>query len=814
MSRPDFNNFLKNISNPSLTSLESNEAYDDVMGAVADMFGTIYDCMEGLKITTTYDMTYEDLNMNVVNMVSHYLNTDHLKDTLFTLMRLWQEKHAPFTCESERDYVTLDGEYVLLHGERIWIGALIEDFLNDPGAFVKKEVMKSFLFFIKNSGSLHKSKGIKPLLERLIEFYGAPNCIDKSFNGIHEHQLPDIRNMRMDVMTSVQGIVNLSNIEKTNELDLTEPYSFTQYLELKNYKYCILDNQVFMSYKKRDDWYFLTEAEELYSIGEDFLVVKFDRKLIVYREDFEIYLVDDGSYSFIEPVPSYISGLSSDKIIDFIPQIVNKKNDTDIYENVLYFIERDTTKKRFSLKQIRYDSQKNKIYEEYVIEKLRISDDPAFFGRGTDPKKIIFDVTSLYVNKENDIIDIVYLFTMDYIDYDYVEETDSYTLKSGQFLCLARDDNTDDEQEVLYRIIDKIVLNQSVKIEMVERIINPDSAFDNLLEKYKYGTYDKVLDIIYPKRTTIFSDFPTVFEFSVSIAHKLVLINSNKSYDSLGIDILSLPKTYLDIPSMNDILYIESNPQQHFDDYPVINIVYRKDGFIYMMNLWMNQFSKKATVYNIHRILRNYPDRESLVNIDNYRISKNHIYCCISIDGPKEFTKEIVSIDNMDYLLNKDFISKNMSLSYDVKVNKITTESQKYFDTVRRISYTHENRFVKSLSILQFANDEQREEYVMSQLVDVYKPINVINKGLFPKVDLGQLDRGLAYAHGILESTTDNSAYNQYDKFKIHAKIKLSDSSSYIQTDTLVGEKLFIDDSGIPELPEFCEESEICGELL
>ena len=106
----DFLTFLQDISNQYIDELLDNPRYTDLLSGIANMFNTLYRRVQEINILNTLDITsdrdftkYIAGNMKTVSpgvtkpyndvlleQVAIYLNTDHFKETVAELMRLWQ----------------------------------------------------------------------------------------------------------------------------------------------------------------------------------------------------------------------------------------------------------------------------------------------------------------------------------------------------------------------------------------------------------------------------------------------------------------------------------------------------------------------------------------------------------------------------------------------------------------------------------------------------------------------------------------------------------------------------------------------------
>ena len=105
MSDINFYEFFKDITNQSLTPLQANPAYDDLLSGIANLFDTVYqraiDVKIGPQLELDADTDFQKyLNENegtvvkdvILEVIAEYLDTIHFKDTIAILIRLYEER--------------------------------------------------------------------------------------------------------------------------------------------------------------------------------------------------------------------------------------------------------------------------------------------------------------------------------------------------------------------------------------------------------------------------------------------------------------------------------------------------------------------------------------------------------------------------------------------------------------------------------------------------------------------------------------------------------------------------------------------------
>lgn len=474
MSDINFYEFLKNSTNQSLAPLQANPAYDDLVSGIANLFQTVYQRAIDVKIGPQLDINANTdfqkyLNENdgtvvkdiILEKIAEYLDTSHFKDTIAILIRLYEERN---------------------------LGTEIPNL----DIFVANHIIPSFKFFTINAGTLHKSKGIKTLLESLFEFYSPTDPSIRMFDGINEKDELDEKGTRLNRYTSYRiGINEL--LLKQNYSDLSNiKLNIISYLELNTKKLVVAEKTngykyVFISDKQREDWWIVdSNISKLIKMDEDYFAIYKNNSISVYSDSSNIY---DDNFIFVSP-----SVIESVEDVVFIPKVINIEDKFNQYHNgVLYYVEyveyTDTTDTIpsvpyvYNLKRLR--NLNDNIIIEDIKPKLGISFDPYYKYEDIDtyPKisqYISFDYLWLNFYDKSataydfDIrdVDIVYSYIM---EYKYEDNTGgSVEVKTSNFLTVARDGyNYDYENSVFQRRpLSTIEINLKDKYILQERVLS------------------------------------------------------------------------------------------------------------------------------------------------------------------------------------------------------------------------------------------------------------------------------------------------------------------------------------------------------
>jgi len=396
MPEYDFFSFLKDITNEALVPLQDNSNYDTMITAVANEFSKVYKRFDDIKLKTVLaddtDNTFQknlDNNLKVVgetetiytdvllNKISEYFDTDHFKDTMSLMIKKWQERE--------------------------------EGGISDIEVFVQENIIPYFKFFTLNSGDLHKTKGTKPLLENLFNFYGEANSTDRSFDEVLEYDDPDVNSNRFNAFTSSRVLLNedlLSN-NFTTEDDLT----ITKYISTSNNKLILAGGHVFISTKSREDWWEIGTADDILKLNEDFFVIYKDNELNIYDDSISIY---NDTYEFVSPV---ILKTYSD--VFFVPRVNNIEDRFGQYHaNNIYYVTIDTGS--YNLKRVRYNSTNETITDEVMKEGMTITFDDRIsdYSNGQKFDEII-SIDWLWMNLYDDDA-TVYEYNEGFSDVEYV----------------------------------------------------------------------------------------------------------------------------------------------------------------------------------------------------------------------------------------------------------------------------------------------------------------------------------------------------------------------------------------------------------
>lgn len=294
----DFYRFLKDVTNQSLNPLQNNSKYDAILRAIANVFSTLYERVQLIKINNTLDLNndleYQNyLNNNsgsisqdiILEYVSEYLDTDHFKDTVAVLMRMYEYR---------------------ANGNQ----------LNNLDKFVEQWIIPSFKFFTMNAGDLHKAKGTQGLLERLFEFYSEVNDGTRMFDGLIEQETEDTRDYRLSKFTSYRVGIDEANLKRNYpNIGALNNIEITKYMELGKHRYVQANGFLFMSEKDRDDWWVVDILDALYKVDDSYYVIQRDDLILLYADDVDMY---DDNYDF--NAPEWITRESN---VEFIPQVVN-----------------------------------------------------------------------------------------------------------------------------------------------------------------------------------------------------------------------------------------------------------------------------------------------------------------------------------------------------------------------------------------------------------------------------------------------------------------------------------------------------------
>jgi hypothetical protein len=293
---------------------------------------------------------YKDL---ILEQLSLYLDTDHFKDTVAMMMRLWQKR------AEDGGLIGVSEEYI--------------------ETFLEEHIIPSFKFFTMNAGDLHKSKGVKVLLSRLFEFYGQVDNSERNFDDVKEHDLEDSSGRRFRKFSSLrEGITVESLLKNYADVEIFSGVNLniTHYVELETHRFAVAENYLFISRRDREDWYIINIVDEIYRLNKNYLVIKQYKTLQVYSDRINIY--DEITNEFI--LPSVSSEINVENV-EFIPTVINIEDKFNQYhDNNLYFI--DSYLKpaggfgcfQLNLKRIRHRVE----FDTLVVESIKLDMGPTF----------------------------------------------------------------------------------------------------------------------------------------------------------------------------------------------------------------------------------------------------------------------------------------------------------------------------------------------------------------------------------------------------------------------------------------------------
>ena len=497
----NFYDFLKNATNQSLVFLENNDAYDDVLYALANMFDTLYTRVQDIKVTNSMDLVNSSdfqkyLNTNdgtvvidfILEYAAQYLDTDHFKDTVALLIRQYEERRV-------------GGE------------------IPNLDQFIQNEIIPSFKFFTMNAGDLHKSKGVQGLIERIFEFYSPTANYEKMFDGVVEWDNEDLFDKRLEKFTSYRIGLSADNLlNNYSDNTLLEGITIKKYLEFETHKIALGDDYVFISRKDREDWWIVDNADDVFKINDDYFALYIDNTLMFYQDDIEIY---SSSYEYITPTPE-----STYENVKFIPTVINVNDPYNHYQtNNLYFVERLESNDTFgdyeyNLIRFHHDVDRARIEFNVVKQGMGLSYDPLSYSSRTTYPKITEYISLDYIwidLYESDDVDYAFNAEDTKLVYSYVIEYQTkqpnefcgFTYPKSKLLVVARDGyNYDSETNgFYYNIINELDDENIDKYIFQERVIT-SLLQDELNKSISSETFDvkTVFDMFVPTREYIYED--------------------------------------------------------------------------------------------------------------------------------------------------------------------------------------------------------------------------------------------------------------------------------------------------------------------
>jgi len=471
----DFYQFLKDITNQSLAPLQDNARYDVILQGIASIFSKLYERVQEIKITNTLDITADldyqnylntndgDVKQNVIlEYLSLYLNTDHFKDTVAVLMRLYEYRS---------------------NGNQI----------NNLDQFIASWIIPSFKFFTMNAGDLHKSKGTKALLERLFEFYSEVNDDTQMFDGLIEQETEDARDRRFNLFTSYRISADEISLKKNYEnISALSDIQITQYVELYKHRYVVANGFLFMSEKDRDDWWIIDILDAFYKIDENYFVVKRDDIIYLYSDDHDMY-----TENFEFDSPEWIERETN---VEFVPQIINNRDPLGEYHyGNFYWIEKipndaDTfADYLYNLK--RWKVVGTTVELQMVRQGLGLGYEPLAFtaNQSSYPRiNAILSVDYLWLDfhdpeatsYEFDVEDVKMVYTFTY-SYQFKKPTGlgGFEYPIEKMLAIARDgyDYDPETNGFYYNILSRLNNNNITHYQTLERVVS--SLFEKELTR-------------------------------------------------------------------------------------------------------------------------------------------------------------------------------------------------------------------------------------------------------------------------------------------------------------------------------------------
>jgi hypothetical protein len=520
----DFNfyQFLLDISNQSLDPIQGNEKFNDLVKGMESIFNKLYKRVQEVSIINTLNIksnrdftkyiennekTNPDLSTSPYNdilleQLSIFLNTDHFKESVAVMMRLWQER------ANSHGMLGMDHEN-------------LESFIED-------HIIPSFRFFTINAGDLHKSKGVKALLKRLFLFYGQVDEADVAFDDVVEHDRDDSKGRRYKRYTSPrEGITvgsllrNYKNIPLFQNMNL----KISNYIELETHRFTLADGYLFISRKDREDWHIINIVDDVYRINNKYLGIKQLKTISLYSDEVSLY-AENGDFILPEVDPNIIA-----TNVEFVPKVINTSDKFNQYHtNNLYYVERTPVAgipdRRYSLKRIRH----NTTFDTLSIELIQYEMGITYLDLLYVPSHVYPRVTSIasvdyiwfdfYDEADESFefypntlipyslspVKFAYSFTIDQITKiaeDSVPE--GFVYPTGRYVCVTRDGfNYEHRDEgFYYSVLSEIDVDQSSKYILQEREIG--STFQTELDQM-FGdatTARAALDLFVPSKFDI-----------------------------------------------------------------------------------------------------------------------------------------------------------------------------------------------------------------------------------------------------------------------------------------------------------------------
>jgi len=528
----NFYEFLKDATNPSLVFLQDNAQYDDVLQALAEMFEKLYLRVQEIKVTNSMDIQRSSdfqkyLNTNdgtvqidfILEYAAKYLDTDHFKDTVALLIRQYRERE---------------------------VGGVIPNL----DVFVRDEIIPSFKFFTLNAGDLHKSKGVKGLVERIFEFYGPTATYEKMFDGVAEYDDADQRGLRLERYTSFR--VSISEDILLNNYPLMSGIIISEFMELDTHKFVLASGYVFISRKDRDDWWIVDSGvDSIHKVDETYFVLRQGSVLSFYSDTINLY---DSSFDYVTPTPE-----TTRENVEFIPQVINISDPLNEYHaHNLYFVEKvenSDTFSDFEYNLVRYNNNValDQVGFQMVRRGLGISYDPLSYVSNAGYPRITQYVSLDYIwidlyedgattyDFDKEDAKLVYSYVMEY-ESKQPDGLGGFTYPKDNLLVVARDGyNYDPEGEgFYYRVISKLDSGTEDKYIFQERVVT--SILREELNKSiskDVGDIKTVFDVFLLNSTTRYEDNYYTFKgyWNVSTGTGPVVVSGPDHGDYWKVDV-------------------------------------------------------------------------------------------------------------------------------------------------------------------------------------------------------------------------------------------------------------------------------------
>jgi len=495
----NFYEFLKDATNQSLVFLQDNPQYDDVLRALADMFDKIYLRVQEIKVTNTYDIdgdsSFQDyLNTNdgavdidfLLEQSALYLDTDHFKDTIALLIRQFRERELGTEIPN------------------------VEEFIRD-------EIIPSYKFFTMNAGDLHKSKGVKSLIERIFEFYSPASTYEKMFDGVLEYDTSDSEGRRLERFSSYR--VGISEEVLLNNYDALSNKTIKDYFELDTHKITQAGKYVFISRKDRDDWYLIdSNVTSIHKIDDNYYALRQDTVLSFYKDATDLY---NANYEYVTPTPE-----TTYEDVKFIPKVINVRDPLDEYHNHnLYFVEKIENPDTFAdfeynLIRFQHDVSRDRTIFQTIRRGMGISYDELSYNSRTAYPRIDKYVSLDYIwidlyaedattyNFDKEDTKLVYSYVVDY-QTKQPDGLGGFVYPINKVLIVARDGyNYEPETNgFYYNIIEKLTNNNYDKYVLQERVLTSLQKEEmNKSVSADWGDVKTVFDIMSLEKSTIWED--------------------------------------------------------------------------------------------------------------------------------------------------------------------------------------------------------------------------------------------------------------------------------------------------------------------